>query len=128
MRLFEKLFPTKEKKLYYKMHRRHRKELIKLVKKDAEWDYGFLHTLVITKIRHMYEYYSLGNNVWQTDETRLPIVDELKHVLDLQKKLDDLWKEPYVSVERYHQRLKRELNLYKEIYKYIGANIQKWWD
>ena len=90
MKLFKKLFPSKEKKLYYKMHGRHRKELIKLVKKDAEWDYGFLHTLVITKIRHMYEYYSLGNNVWQTDETRLPIVDELKHVLDLQKKLDDL--------------------------------------
>ena len=128
MKLFKKLFPSKEKKLYLKMHRRHRKELIKLAKKDAEWDYGFLHTLIITKIRHMYEYYSLGNNVWQTDETRLPIVDELKHVLDLQKKLDDLWKEPYVGVERYHQRLKREHNLYKEIYKYIGANLQKWWD
>ena len=39
----------KAKRAYKKMHKQHKKELKKLVKIDAEWDWGFLHDLVITK-------------------------------------------------------------------------------
>ena len=53
----------KEKHAYRKMYKKHRKEMIKLAKEDRDWDWGYLHDLVITKIRHMYEYYNTGNNV-----------------------------------------------------------------
>lgn len=118
MKLFRKLFPTKETRAYRKMHRRHRRELIKLAKEDAEWDWEFLHTLVMAKIRHMYEYYSAGNNVHQTDEGLAPIIEELKHVLDLQEELDG-----YQSATG-----EPEIEKYKEIYSYIGNNLLGWWD
>ena len=82
-KLFRRLFPNKEMRAYRKMHRRHRKELIKHAKETGEWDWYWLHGSILMQIRHMHEYYSAGNNVWQTDETRLPIIEQLKRVLDL---------------------------------------------
>jgi hypothetical protein len=81
----------KEKHAYRKMYKKHRKEMIMLAKKDRDFDWHYLHDLVITKIKHMYEYYNAGNNVWQTDETRIPILDQLSHVLDLQYEIDHLY-------------------------------------
>lgn len=37
---------------------------------------------------HMHEYYSAGNNVWQVDESRLEIVEQLQHILDLVSELE----------------------------------------
>lgn len=131
---------------YKKMHKKHKKELKKLIKVDAEWDWYFLHNLVITKIRHMYEYYTAGNNVWQSDETLLPTIDELKHVLDLQDELDHLfdhilrpemttnengsltitWND--TAKEMSDKAYKREDEIYEEIYTYIGKHLRKWWD
>ena len=123
-KLFRKLFPSKEMRAYDKMHRRHRRELIKLVKTVREWDYGWIDELLLTQIKHMYEYFSDGNNVWQTDETRLPIVEQLKHVLDLYEELDGLWGKN----KDYMDSLNREQELYKEIYSYVGCHIKEWWD
>ena len=141
MKLFRKLFPTKETRAYRKMYRRHRRELIKLAKKDAEWDWEFLHTLVMAKVRHMYEYYEAGNNVW-----RLKTVAELKHVLDLQEELDNVFNgmpRPIIKVnddgsvtftcneeddKRADEMFKREDELYKEIYCYIAEYLRGWWD
>ena len=146
IKLFKKLFPSKSTRAYRKMHRRHKKELIKLAKEDAEWDWSYLHTLVITKIRHMHEYYKAGNNVWQTDETLLPTIDELKHVLDLQEELDNVFKDvpaPEMTVndnksltftwseearKLSDEAYKRHDELYEEIYSYIGKHLQGWWD
>ena len=146
MKLFRKLFPTKETRAYRKMHRRHRRELIKLAKEDAAWDWEFLHTLVLTKIRHMYEYYKDGNCVWQVDEERLKTVAELKHVLDLQEELDNVFNDmprPIIKVnddrsvtftcneeddKRADEMFKREDELYKEIYCYITEYLRGWWD
>lgn len=137
---------NKEMRAYYKMRRKHRKELIKLVKNGADFDWGYLHDLVITKIRHMHEYFSARNNVWQTDETLLPTIDELKHVLDLQKELEHLFDNlpaPEITfndngsmtvtysdeVSAIRDRTyKREDELYKEIYAYIGEHLRGWWD
>lgn len=146
MKLFRRLFPSKEMRAYRKMHRKHKRELIKLAKEDAEWDWSYLHTLVVTKIRHMYEYYKAGNNVWQSDESLLPTIDQLKHVLDLQEELDNVFKDvpaPEMKVnddksltftwseeakQRSDEAYKRENELYEEIYSYIGQKIQWWWD
>ena len=142
-KLFRKLFPSKEMREYNKMYRRHRRELMKLAKKDRDWDYGWLDEFVLTKIRHMYEYFSDRNNVWQSDESLNEILEQLKHVLDLYKELDGLWDNYESSLiknddgsvtvtdegsKRYLAIKTREQELYEEIYSYIGKYIQWWWD
>ena len=111
----------KEMREYYKMRRRHRKALIKLAKEDKDDDWAYMHILLITKIRHMYEYFSAGNCVWQTDETLLPTIEELKHVLDMQEEMD---KEVDGSVIYIEKRVEQ----YKEMYEYIGSHMLGWWD
>lgn len=142
-KLFRRLFPSKEMRAYRKMYRRHRKELVKLAKKDRDWDYGWLDEFVLTKIKHMYEYFSERNNVWQSDESLNEILEQLKHVLDLYEELDGLWDNYQSSLiknedgsvtviddggKKYLVIKTREQELYEEIYSYIGKYIQWWWD
>lgn len=137
---------SKEMREYKKMHHKHQKELIQMAKDDYEWDWGFLHDLVITKIRHMYEYYSAGNNVCQSEESLQRTLDTLKHVLDLQNELDTLWDDQceatreeiddYIvqltmsdeDVQKNNEKRERELEIYKEMYAYIGQWMPYWWD
>ena len=145
-KLFKKLFPDKERREFNKMHRKHRKELIKHAKETSEWDWSWLHESIIMQIKHMYEYYSKGNNVWQADESRLQIVEQLKHVLDLQEEIektqendcsaeyvyenDELVK--IIYPDDYKDRLlendRKEQGLYEELYSYIGKYLGWWWD
>ena len=121
----------KEKRAYRKMYKRHRKEMINLAKEDRDFDWSYLHELVITKIKHMYEYYSTGNNVMQTDETRIPICVSLNHILQLQNEIDHLYDdENYINytVEEAVSLYEKESELYKSIYKFIGEHIEEWWD
>lgn len=139
MKIFKRLFPDKERRAFNKMHRRHRKELVKLAKKTYEYDYKWLHESVIMQLGHMYEYYQKGNNVWQTDDTRLLILEQLKQVLDWESELtgDDVVEYDFDSMETIHQDGHREKMtdldvkesaLYGKIYSHIGKNIQWWWD
>lgn len=144
-KLLRKLFPSKEMRAYRKMHRRHRKELIKHAKETREFDWGWLHDSVIMQIRHMHEYYTERNNVWQTDETRLPIIEQLKHILDLEEEIARMQDEDFgveyihkngvctaVYPDDYKERMQkwsdREQELYHEIYNSIGKNLRWWWD
>lgn len=115
--------------------------MIRLAKEDCDFDWSYLHDLVITKIKHMYEYYREGNNVMQTDETRVPIMDQLSHVLDLQYELDHLYDYldydkdwPWIvnrdkeSITKVQALLEKESELYKAIYTFIGEHIEEWWD
>ena len=142
-KLFRKLFPSKEMRAYNKMYRRHRKELVKHAKQIREWDWGWLYDGTIMQIRHMYEYYTESNNVHQVDESRLEIVEQLKHVLDLNDEIDSLW-DDYVpnpiknedgsitisdeNAKKSADLLAREQELYEEIFAYIGKWMQWWWD
>ena len=94
----------------------------------------------------MYEYYKAGNNVWQSDENLLSTIDQLKHVLDLQEELDNVFKDvpsPEMKVNENKsltftwsdeakrlsdEAYKRHDELYEEIYSYIGKHLQEWWD
>jgi hypothetical protein len=142
-KLFRKLFPSKEMRAYNKMYRRHRRELARIAKQDRDWDYGWLDEFVHTKIKHMYEYFSERNNVWQTDESLNEILEQIKHVLDLYDEMDHLWdnhtgghtknKDGSItpteeSTKSYIKIRNREQELYDEIYSYIGKFIQYWWD
>ena len=115
----------KEKRAYKKMYKKHRKEMIKLAKEDRDFGWCYLHDLVITKIRHMYEYYDNGDNVMQSDETRIPILVQLNHVLQLQDEIDHLYSN---SLKDTFEIMQKEAALYKTLYKFIGENIQEWWD
>jgi hypothetical protein len=139
----EKKERKKEMRAYRKMYRKHRKELIKHAKETREWDYGWLYESTIMQIRHMYEYYSEGNNIFQSEESLNTILEQLKHVLDLNDEMDHLWDnyesniikndDGSISVseeghEKYAAIRDREQELYEEIYSYIGKFIQYWWD
>lgn len=114
-RLLKRIFKSKEMREYYKMYKRHRKTMIKLAKADRDFDYDFMHDLVVTKIKHMYEYYFLGNNVLQSEESLNKVLETLKHAIDLADKIDNA-------------AIYEENELYKEFYYYIGENITWWWD
>lgn len=142
-KLLRKLFPSKEMRAYRKMHRRHRKELIKHAKETREFDWGWLHDSVIMQIRHMHEYYTERNNVWQTDETLIPIIQSLKYVLNLNDEIDHLWNDHIrghitnddgsitptdESAQSFIEKTNKEIALYKEIYMHISDNLLTWWD
>ena len=124
MKLIRKLFPTKEMRRYRKMYRRHRKDLIKLAKETREYDWGWLHDMVLLQIRNMLEYYSDGANVWQTDDSRQDIINKLQEVLDIQKEIE----EREIDLERPLDGLNKEAELYEKFYATVGKNIMWWWD
>ena len=126
-KLFKRLFPSKEMRAYRKMYHRHRKELVQLAKQDRDFDWGWLYEFTIMKIKHMYEYFSEGNNVCQSEESLNEILSQLKHVLNLNEELDSLWNTDG-DTKGYLEKQKREQELYEEIYSYIGKYIQWWWD
>lgn len=142
-KLFRLLFPLKEMRAYRKLHCRHKRELMKLTKSNRDFDWGWLDEFVRLKIKHMYEYYTEGNNVWQCEDSLNVLIAQLKHVLDLYDELDHLWDtyesnlvfnaDGSVTVDdtgskKYLAVLDRETELYCEIYAYIGKYIQNWWD
>lgn len=139
----EKKERKKEMRAYRKMHRRHRRELIKHAKETCEFDYSWLYDSTIMQIRHMYEYYSEGNNIFQSDESLNTILEQLQHVLDLNDEMNHLWDGYESNVikndngslsvseeghKRYAAIKDREHALYEEIYSYIGSHLQYWWD
>ena len=109
---------NKEKRAYRKMHRRHRKELVRFAKKVKEWDYAYLHEMVVMQIKHMYEYYLAGNNVWQSEEDRTRTIESLKRVLTLEEEF---------TMETLADPLQEAL-YYENFYAEVGKNILWWWD
>ena len=95
--------------------RRHRAKLKRLIAKDEDFDYSFLHRLTVQKLRNMYEYYVNGVNVHMTDEHRRTVINSLKEALD--------------TAERINSEASPDKSgLYKKFYTYIGENITMWWD
>ena len=125
-KLFRRLFPSKEMRAYRKMRKRQRKELLKLAKATGVCDWSWLHDMVIMQVRHMHEYYTENNNVWQSDETRLPIIEQLKHVLNLNDKIENMSEDS--CIVDYKEFDKKEQELYEELYSYIGKYLRWWWD
>lgn len=100
---------------YNKMRRKHRKELIKLAKEDQDFDYEYLHSLVVVKLKNMYEFYSQGHAEFLVESDLNQILETLEHAINIADKID-MVPEP--------TRIKE---LYQEFYEYIGQNIMLWW-
>lgn len=122
MKIFNQLYWTKEMQHYRKMRRRHKKELVKLAKETREFDWGWLHQMVVMQIKHMHEYYSAGDNVWQIDESRNKIIEQLQQTLDIQSEIEKNDEDFSLN------SLKNEEELYYRFYSSIGKNILWWWD
>lgn len=120
-KFFKQLY-DKDYRQYLKLHRRHKKELIKLAKKSEDWDYGFLHDYIVTQLKHYLEYYESGWNVWQTDESRNSLIESLRKAVELAEQIENVYDSDSINI------WKEEARLYKEFYSYIGENIQRWWD
>lgn len=144
-KIWRRIFKSKEMREYSKMYKRHRKTMIRLAKEDYDWDWCYLHQLVMTKIKHMHEYYSAGNNIWQSDETLLKIIEQLQKIIDLDTEIEKMKDEPLdvkivhidggikcIYPDNYREQIKqyeeKEQNLYKELYSSIGENLRWWWD
>lgn len=146
-KLFRKLFPSKEMREYRKMHRRHRKELVKLAKETCPFDWHWLHEMTLMQVRQMFEYYVDGNNVWQIDESRFEIIEQLKEVLDTQEAIERNYEDDCglefvydedgniiktIRPDNYSERVlhnyDEEIYLYEKFYTLIGKNILSWWD
>lgn len=145
------------KKQYKKMIRKHCKKLNKLNKAahKSPWDYGFGLNYFIAFLEFMQDYYNLGYNVWQTDESLTPLKESLKKALDAyyewtswESKFFHLDEEDvYVSkmkedgtielISKYPE-LHKEVNLafFKEQYNQkrdkffsiVSENLERWWD
>lgn len=132
---------------YRKMHRRHRKELVKLAKETCPFDWHWLHEMTLMQVRQMFEYYVDGNNVWQIDESRFEIIEQLKEVLDTQEAIERNYEDDCglefiydgegniiktIQPDDYSERVMKNYNeeeeLYEKFYTLIGKNILNWWD
>lgn len=95
----------------------------------------------------MHKYYTEGNNVWQADESRFEIIEQLKEVLDIQEAIERNYEDdcglefvydeegnivktiqPDDYSERVLHNYDEETELYKKFYTLIGKNILGWWD
>ena len=99
---------------YNKMRRKHRKELIKRAKEDQDLDYEYLHSLVVVKLKNMYEFYSQGHAEFLSESDLNQILETLEHAINISDKIDNV----YDSM--------RTKELYQELYEYIGKNIMLW--
>ena len=97
------------------MRRKHRKELIDLAKEDQDFDYEYLHNLVVVKLKNMYEFYSQGHAEFLAESDLNQILETIEHAINISDKID-MVSEP--------TRIKE---LYQEFYEYIGQNIMLWW-
>ena len=91
------------------------KKLIKLAKEDQDFDYEYLHSLVVVKLKNMYEFYSQSHAEFLAEPDLHQILEILEHAINIADKID-MVPEP--------TRIKE---LYQEFYEYIGQNIMLWW-
>lgn len=137
----------KEDREYKKLRKKHKKSLMYLVKKDADFDWQFLHEMVCQKIKNMAEFYEKGFGVVQAEEHRQEVIKSLKVACDMINDIRHCWDEyTEILMERCRscsplevklseeekelgkKSSEREVELFKEFYKYIGENLFNWWD
>ncbi len=69
----------KRSRTYKQMMKKYHKSITKLGKDLSKnpWEWSYLSETIIEFLRFMRDYYTAGENVWQTDDTRLPIIESL---------------------------------------------------
>lgn len=119
-KIMKKVFPTKKFKSYQKMHRKHKKELVKYVKGIHEWDWGWLHDSIGMQLKHMLEFYKGNSCILQADESRLEIIKQLEKALELFANANKIDSTSFNDEEVQ--------KAFIEFYSYLGEHIREWWD
>lgn len=140
---------VRRKKSATKIAKAHRKERMKIAKNSVDYDWLDMHDYVCKSILHMCEYYEDKENVAQCEEEREKTLNSLlkakqmiiefdKYEADYYEKLkDECWvikngiciSATDESIkETVNEHSKREEEFYKNLYSYIGENLQLWWD
>lgn len=142
---------------YKKILKKYKKQLNQINKKanQSPWDYGFGLDYFVTFLHFMKEYYDLGYNVFQVEESSNEIKDTLAETLKAFEEWDDFHMkyfhldeedafdysetdkgEYYVVPKRAElyeeESLKKYSKEYKKkrdnFFKLLSNNIEKWWD
>ena len=88
-KLLRRIFPDKEMRNYRSKFKKRKQKLINYIKKEYTEYNGEAAFLDMNKmmLENYLEYYATGDNVWQSDESLLPTIDQLKECLALFNKL-----------------------------------------
>ncbi len=118
---------------YRKAQKKYEKQLIRYIKEEEKpYDWFSIVEILIKMIKRRLDYYSCGDNVWQTDETRDPTVETLKTAYRLGMEAvarDDMtpdmngW-----TTEDFIVNEKEIQEAYVKFFSYIAANMRSWWD
>ena len=110
---------------YKKAQKKRRKNLAELVRRDQEWDWEYLHKIIVQKLKNMLEYYERGDNVWQDGLSRVKKIRQIKHALDLAEKIYDTEYMCRISPREFAEYERRTM---KKFYNYVGNHLMDWWD
>ena len=142
----------KDKIKYKKLVRKYHKQLIKAAKNFVPWEYGYIYELLDVALHYMKDYFELGYNVGQIDESRLEIVKSLTDTINLFEKgttieesqeFKDLSQELFLArcknlpilessqerfLELYQEQENTRRDYLKKFFNKIAEDIEMWWD
>ena len=108
-----------------------RKKMKKLIKTYGPWEWGYVHDFIILAVNDMYEFYNEGDNVWQSDDSRLETVNQLlkaKELIDEVDKFENGERKFEDFLKKGENYLEAEQKAYDDFYTYLGKYIRWWWD
>ena len=118
---------------YRKAQKKYEKQLIHYIKEEEKpYDWFSMVEILIKMIKRRLDYYSCGDNVWQTDESREPIVETLNTAYhlgmeavardDMAPNIKDWTTEDFIVDDKEVQEA------YVKFFSYVAANMRSWWD
>lgn len=122
------------RKFYRKAHKKYIKELVKLVKEDGEFEWGYITDVLLLMLRRRLEYFDKGHNVWQAEECRTKAVETLREAIDkLTRAIESEWDFPEKPEGGWTDEVLAKYNeenqkMWDEAFLAISGNIRLWWD
>lgn len=114
-----------KRKQYLKTCKKYRKQVKRLCKEYAPYDY-FVGDLLNIQIDHWIEYYSLGYNVWALERDDMPTRLEIATTL---RKLYDNYKNfRYTDYEDWDIAQQEEEKVKRELFEYLFKYLEYMWD
>jgi hypothetical protein len=85
--------------------------------------------MVGAALEDLYDYYKVGINVWQADESRFKILADIGDALEDWKLIKEL-ESPSEKTENKNieDRWKIECRATQHMYKVLSQHILEWWD
>lgn len=142
---------SKEYKRFLKAEKRYKKALIKYIKKEENsFDSYQIPVILMMMLKRRLEYYTQGDNVWQSEDSQKLVIQSLEKAVSLGKYAMDennfrfedekeyLKKKehgplkfqdyPYHTLEEKYEMLEKERTAYKQWFVYIAEHLNEWWD